>query len=87
MKYERLWKQIPNGAFVLCLTMCNACATTSSIDPPRPEPPEYIIEPCHYPDPRPVETNEDLLELMADFRADLEDCGERHRLLIQFVRN
>ena len=84
MTCKEPWNPVQSGLLVLCLMMCNACATTSS-DILNPEPPAYMLAPCRFPEPRPVNTNEDLLKLLADFRADLDDCSARHDLLVRFL--
>ena len=84
MKCRELWNPIQSGLLVLCLMTCNACATTSS-DNLNPEPPTYMLAPCRFPAPREINTNEDLLKLLADFRADLDDCSARHDLLVRFL--
>ena len=44
-----------------------------------------MLAPCRFPEPREINTNEDLLKLLADFRADLDDCSARHDLLVKFL--
>lgn len=54
--------------------------------PPKVAIPEYLYEPCVFPEPRPVETQEDELRLLTDFSNDLENCAMKHGLLVKFAK-
>ena len=47
--------------------------------------PEYLKEPCAYPDEVKVETNSDMLILLAGFKNALGACAAKHRLAIEFI--
>lgn len=76
-------KIIPTGLICLCLWMCSGCV--SSYVQPNPAMPEYLKEPCAYPDEVKVETNSDMLILLAGFKNALGACAAKHRLAIEFI--
>lgn len=73
------------GALFACLLMFQGCANHCADIQPRPAIPDYLIAHCTYPEPRPVETQEDMLRLLTDFSNDLENCDMKHRLLVKFL--
>lgn len=89
MKSMKHWSKhlriIMIGAQFACLMMFQGCANHCADIPPKPAIPEYLLEPCTYPDPRPVETQEALIRLLTDFSNDLENCDIKHRLLVKFL--
>lgn len=62
----------------------SSCAShTQSIDVQAP--PDYLSTPCTFPEPRDVETNADMAELLTDFYNALSDCDMKHSLLLKYI--
>lgn len=87
MKYWRKHLRIAEiGLLFVCPLKFLGCANHCVDIPPKVAIPEYLYEPCAFPEPRPVETQEDELRLLTDFSNDLENCAIKHDLLVKFAK-
>ena len=77
---------IPIGLVLACLPTLPSCATTCAVQEVQPiKPPEYITEPCEYPEPRDIADNEDMLDLLTDFANALDICATKHQMLVKYL--